>query len=165
MIVRQMEGEKMEEVKLTSKQIELLRKLYNEGKPIEVHTVEKSQEELAKELKVTRQALSFHLKALKEMGYVRTGRGFIDLTRKAIEFLENGVNNKAFIFVKVDPTKRKQVHEEIKRLKGIRAYRVTGNIDIVIEVDRTRFEEILDRISSIDGVRETITHFIIEPLT
>ncbi|NJE08073.1 Lrp/AsnC family transcriptional regulator [Thermococcus sp. M39] len=153
-----------ENVKLTSKQIELLRKLYNEGKPIEVHTVEKSQEELARELKVTRQALSFHLKTLKEIGYIRTGRGFIDLTRKAVEFLENGKNNKAFIFVKIDPTKRKEVYEEIKELNGIRAYRVTGNIDIVIEVDRTRFEEILDKVSSIDGVRETITHFIIEPI-
>ncbi|MBO8175429.1 MAG: Lrp/AsnC family transcriptional regulator [Thermococcus sp.] len=155
-----MEGE----MKLTSKQIELLRKLYNEGKPIEVHTVEKSQEELAKELKVTRQALSFHLKTLKEMGYVRTGRGFIDLTRKAVDFLENGRNNKAFIFVKIDPMKRKEVYEKIKRLNSIRAYRVTGNIDMVIEVDRTKFEEVLDKISSIDGVRETITHFIIEPV-
>ncbi|AHF80907.1 Lrp/AsnC family transcriptional regulator [Thermococcus paralvinellae] len=149
-------------VKLTSKQIELLRKLYNEGKPIEVHTVEKSQDELARELKVTRQALSFHLKTLKEMGYVRTGRGFIDLTKKAIEFLENGKNNKAFIFVKIDPTKRKEVYEKIKELSSIRAYRVTGNIDMVIEVDRTKFEEILDKVSSIDGVKETVTHFIIE---
>lgn len=154
----------MEEVKLTSKQIELLRKLYNDGKPIEVHTVEKSQEELAKELKVTRQALSFHLKTLKEMGYIRTGRGFIDLTKKALEFLENGKNNKAFIFVKIDPTKRKQVYEKIKGLNSIRAYRVTGNIDMVIEVDRTKFEEILDKISSIDGVKETVTHFIIESI-
>jgi len=154
----------MEEVKLTSKQIELLRKLYNDGKPIEVHTVEKSQEELAKELKVTRQALSFHLKTLKEMGYIRTGRGFIDLTKKALEFLENGKNNKAFIFVKIDPTKRKQVYEKIKGLNSIRAYRVTGNIDMVIEVDRTKFEEILDKISSIDGVKETVTHLIIESI-
>ncbi len=66
------------------RQLKLLRKLYEEGKTIEVHTVEKTQDELSKELGITRQALSNHLKVLKELGYIRTGRGFIDLTEKAL---------------------------------------------------------------------------------
>ncbi|ALM75717.1 Lrp/AsnC family transcriptional regulator [Thermococcus barophilus] len=153
-----------EGIKLTSKQLELLKILYNEGKPMEIYSVEKSQERLAKELKVTRQALSFHLKTLREMGLIRTGRGFIDLTKKALEVLGNGKDNKAYIFVKIDPTKRKHVYEKIKMIEGIKAYRVTGNIDMVIEVERARFEEVLDKISSIEGVRETISHFVIEPV-
>ena len=39
-----------DESKLTSRQMDLLRKLYQEGKTIEVHTVEKTQDEIANEL-------------------------------------------------------------------------------------------------------------------
>ena len=76
-----------EEHLLTSKQIELLKKFYKEGKTIEVRTVKKTQDEIASELGITRQALAIHLKSLKELGFIRTGRGFVDLTEKALKLL------------------------------------------------------------------------------
>ncbi|KUK17698.1 Lrp/AsnC family transcriptional regulator [Thermococcus sibiricus] len=149
------------ESKLTSRQMDLLRKLYQEGKTIEVHTVEKTQDEIADELSITRQALSNHLKTLKELGYIRTGRGFIDLTDKALEFLGEKKGD-VFIFVRIEPTKRKQVYESIRKLKIKRIHRVTGDIDLIVEADKTRLDEILEEVASLDGVRETITHVVFE---
>ena len=149
------------ESKVTSRQMDLLRKLYQEGKTIEVHTVEKTQDEIADELGITRQALSNHLKTLKELGYIRTGRGFIDLTDKALEFLGEKRGD-VFIFVRIEPTKRKQVYESIRKLKIKRIHRVTGDIDLIVEADKTRLDEILEEVASLDGVRETITHVVLE---
>lgn len=153
----------MEKNSLTPRQMKLLRKLYEEGKTIEVHTVEKTQDELADELGITRQALSNHLKVLKELGYIRTGRGFIDLTEKALELLGEKKGD-VFVFVKIEPTKRKHVYENIKKLKIKRIYRVTGDIDLIIEADKGKLDEILEEIASLDGVRETITHVVLEVL-
>ncbi len=153
----------MEKNSLTNRQLKLLKKLYEEGKPLEVHTVEKTQDELANELGITRQALSNHLKVLKELGYIRTGRGFIDLTEKALELLGEKKGD-VFIFVKIEPTKRKQVYENIRKLKVKRIYRVTGDIDLIIEADKSRLDEILEEIASLDGVKETITHVVLEVL-
>ncbi|NJE85626.1 Lrp/AsnC family transcriptional regulator [Thermococcus sp. CX2] len=148
---------------LTPRQIRLLRKFYDEGKTIEVHTVEKTQDELAEELGITRQALSNHLKILKELGYIRTGRGFIDLTDKALDLLGEKKGD-VFVFVRIEPTKRKHVYEEIKKLRIKKIYRVTGDIDLIIEADKTRLDEILEEIASLDGVKETITHIVLEVL-
>ncbi|MDI3475342.1 MAG: hypothetical protein PWQ95_1070 [Thermococcaceae archaeon] len=148
---------------LTPRQVKLLRKLYEESRPIEVHTVEKTQDELANELGITRQALSNHLKILKEMGYIRTGRGFIDLTEKALEALGEKKGD-VFVFVRIEPTKRKHVYESIKKMNIKRIYRVTGDIDLIIEADKTNLDEILEEIASLDGVKETITHVVLEVL-
>ncbi len=148
---------------LTPRQIKLLRKLYDEGKSIEVHTVEKTQDELAEELGITRQALSNHLKVLKELGYIRTGRGFIDLTEKALDLLGERKGD-VFVFVRIEPTKRKHVYEAIKNMNIKRIYRVTGDIDLIIEADKTRLDEILEEIASLEGVKETITHVVLEVL-
>jgi len=153
----------MEKNSLTSRQLKLLKKLYEEGRPLEVHTVEKTQDELANELGITRQALSNHLKVLKELGYIRTGRGFIDLTEKALELLGEKKGD-VFIFVRIEPTKRKQVYENIRKLKIKRIYRVTGDIDLIVEADKSRLDEILEEIASLDGVKETITHVVLEVL-
>ncbi|WP_048150073.1 Lrp/AsnC family transcriptional regulator [Thermococcus sp. AM4] len=153
----------MERNSLTSRQLKLLKKLYEEGRPLEVHTVEKTQDELASELGITRQALSNHLKVLKELGYIRTGRGFIDLTEKALELLGEKKGD-VFIFVRIEPTKRRQVYENVRKLKIKRIYRVTGDIDLVIEADKSKLDEILEEIASLDGVKETITHVVLEVL-
>ena len=148
---------------LTSKQFELLEKFYEEGKTIEVRTVKKTQDEIASELRITRQTLNNHLKVLKELGFIRTGRGFIDLTEKALKLL--GEDGEVFVLVKIEPVKRREVYEAIRKFKVKKACRVTGDVDLIIEVNKTRLDEILEEISSLDGVRGTTTHIILETLT
>jgi len=147
---------------LTRRQIELLEKFYKESKAIEVHTVEKTQYEIASELKVTRQALSSYLRTLKELGFIRTGRGFVDLTEKALKLLDK--KKEVFILVKIEPTKRREVYEAIRRFKVKHVYRVTGDVDLIIKVDNGRLDEILEKISSLKGVKETTTYVIFETL-
>lgn len=103
---------------LTPRQMRLLKKFYEEGKTIEVHTVEKTQDELAKELGITRQALSNHLKILKELGYIRTGGrgGFIDLTDKALDLLGEKKGD-VFVFVKIEP-RRESTSTNTSRSSG-----------------------------------------------
>ncbi|RLF74900.1 AsnC family transcriptional regulator, partial [Thermococci archaeon] len=45
-----------------------------------------------------------------------------------------------------------------------RACRVTGDVDLIIEVDKARLDEVLGEVASLDGVRETRTHIILETL-
>ena len=152
-----------EEHLLTSKQIELLEKFYEEGKTIEVRTVKKNQDEIASELGITRQALAIHLKSLRELGFIRTGRGFIDLTEKALKLL--GEKGEVFILVKIEPVKRREVYDAVRKFKVKRACRVTGDVDLILEVDKARLDEVLDEVASLDGVRGTTTHIILETLT
>jgi len=156
-------GKMVNENRLTPRQFELLEKFYEEGKAIEVRTVKKTQDEIASELGITRQALNIQLRTLKELGYIRTGRGFIDLTEKALRFL--GEKGKVFVLVKIEPTKRKKVYDAIRKFKVKRACRVAGDVDLIIVVDKTRLDEILEEISSLDGVRRITTHVILETLT
>ncbi len=148
---------------LTDRQLQILRALFNISDSTTVFTVKKTQSQLAKELNLTRQALNIHLRRLREEGLIRTGRGFIDLTRKALQVLGAGTSE-AFVFLKVAPSKREQVYEIVKTLPSIRLFRVTGEIDLVAMVPQSQLDSFLERVSSIDGVESTSSHVIISVL-
>ena len=148
---------------LTEKQIEILRTLRAESKLIKVFTVEENQSALAKKLGITRQALNVHLRKLKEAGFIRTGRGFIDLTDKALEAL--GVRTaEAFVAVKIEPRARNQAYSRIKMLPVERVYRVTGDIDLLVVINQALLDDFLKQVSKIEGVKDTTTYVVIERL-
>ena len=149
--------------KLTEKQIEILRTLLEESKAIRVFTVERTQTEIAKRLGVTRQALNVHLRRLKELGYIRTGRGFVDLTDKALEAL-GLVTAEAFVAVRIEPKARNKAYSKIRSLPVERVYRVTGDIDLMVVVNQAMLDDILKQIARIEGVKETTTYVVIERL-
>ncbi len=152
-----------ERVMLTEKQLRLLHMLFNMSRAMRVYTVEKSQEALAKELGITRQALNIHLRRLKEEGLIRTGRGFIDLTEKAVRVLKAQTSS-ALVLIKVEPKLRQQAYKKIVKLPIEKLYRVTGEIDLVAIVDQSKLDQFLREISSIEGVKETSAHVVIEVL-
>ncbi len=148
---------------LTEKQVALLNLLFRKSEPMRVFTVTETQSELSRELGITRQALNIHLRKLKEEGYLRTGRGFIDLTEKALELL--GVKKgDAFIAIKVEPQRRLEAYERIKELPVERIHRVTGDIDLIVQLSQAQLDEILNHIANIKGVKETRTYIVIESL-
>ncbi|RLF15281.1 MAG: AsnC family transcriptional regulator [Thermoprotei archaeon] len=151
------------EITLTEKQMKILRILYEKSRSMRVYTVNESQEELAKELNITRQALNIHLRKLKEAGIIRTGRGFIDLTEKALKFL--GLQTAtAFVLIKVEPAKRRQAYEAISKLPAEKIYRVTGEVDLIAIVNQAKLDSFLKAVSSIEGVRSTSAHIVLESL-
>lgn len=148
---------------LTDRQIQILRMLFKISDSATVFTVKKTQVELAKELNLTRQALNIHLRRLREEGLIRTGRGFIDLTRKALQVLGAGTSE-AFVFLRIEPPKREQVYEKVKNIPSLRLFRVTGEIDLIALVPQAQLESFLETVSSIDGVESTSSHVIISVL-
>jgi len=72
---------------LTKRTRQLLRLLYEKGKSTNAYTLHLKQDELARQLNISRQALNVHLRKLRDLSYIRTGRGFIDVTDEGLSAL------------------------------------------------------------------------------
>jgi len=146
---------------LTKRSVQLLKMLYDRGKSTSTYTLHVKQDELSEQLGISRQALNVHLRKLKNTGYIRTGRGFIDVTEKGLNAL--GVSTTpAFILIKVSPVKRIQVYDKIRELAVSRAFRIAGEVDALIIVERENLDEILKKLYAIDGIQDTRSYVTIE---
>lgn len=156
-----MEEDSLEE--LTRRSVQLLKMLYERGKTTSTYSLHVKQDELAKQLGISRQALNVHLRKLRDSSYIRTGRGFIDVTEKGLNAL--GIaSNPAFILVKVSPLKRMYAYEKVKELKVRKAFRIAGDVDALLIVDREKLDEVLKKLSSIDGIQDTKSYVTIEAI-
>jgi DNA-binding Lrp family transcriptional regulator len=148
---------------LTRRSLQLLRILYEKGKSTTTFTLHVKQDELATQLGISRQALNVHLRKLRDLNLVRTGRGFIDVTEKGLNSL--GVSSApAFILIKVSPTKRIYVCERLGELTVQRAFRIAGDVDALIIVGREKLDEVLKKLYSIDGIQDTRSYVTIETI-
>jgi DNA-binding Lrp family transcriptional regulator len=137
--------------------------LYERGKSTNIYTLHARQSDLAKELGISRQALNLHLKKLRDLNYIRTGRGFIDVTEKGLNAL--GVSSTpAFILIKVYPPKRSEVYEKIREIFVQNAFRVAGDVDAALVVERDRLNEVLRKLSAIEGIKDTKSYVTIETI-
>jgi DNA-binding Lrp family transcriptional regulator len=135
--------------------------LYEKGKSTSIYTLRVKQDELSGQLGISRQALNVHLRKLKSAGYIRTGRGFIDVTEKGLNAL--GVSTTpAFILLKVSPVKRIHVYNQIKAVAVTRAFRIAGDVDALLIVERENLDEILKKLYAIDGIQDTRSYVTIE---
>jgi DNA-binding Lrp family transcriptional regulator len=148
---------------LTKRSVQLLRKLYEKSKFTTTYNLGAKQDELSTQLGISRQAYNVHLRRLKNKGYIRTGRGFIDITEKGLNAL--GISSTpAFILIKVLPAKRNQAYEKIKEIAVSQAFRIAGDADTLITVEREKLDEILKKLCAIDGVQDTRSYVTIESL-
>ena len=146
---------------LSRRPLNLLKMLYEQGKLVTTYTLEMKQNELAKELEISRQALNVHLRKLRDLGYIRTGRGFIDVTEGGLKALGVSVNP-AFIFVKVSPLKRGEAYKRIMEFPIQRFFRVAGDMDAVLVVEREELEETLRKLAFVDGIQDTKSYITIQ---
>ena len=137
--------------------------LYEKGKSTNAYTLHLKQDELARQLNISRQALNVHLRKLRDLNYIRTGRGFIDVTDEGLNAL-GASSSPAFIFIKVSPLKRSYVYAKINELAVQRAYRIAGDIDALVMTEREKLDEVLKRLSSIDGIQDTKSYIAIETI-
>ena len=146
---------------LTKRSVKLLKMLYGKGRSTSTYTLRVKQDELSEQLGISRQALNVHLRKLKNAGYIRTGRGFIDVTEKGLSAL--GVSTTpAFILLKVSPVKRIQVYDQMKEIGVTRAFRIAGEVDALIIVERENLDAILKKLYAIDGIQDTRSYVTIE---
>ena len=144
----------MDKETLTQRPLRLLYTLYTQSKPATIYTVQIRQSELAKRLGISRQTLSAYLRKLRSRGYVRTGRGFIDITEDGLRML--GISaNPSFVFIRISPLKRKEAHQKLAGLPVQRVFRVSGDMDAVLIVEREKLDEALRKLTSVEGVRFT----------
>jgi len=147
----------------TGRPLRLLHMLYEKGKPTTTYTLMVKQSELAKQLNISRQALNVHLRKLRDQGHIRTGRGFIDVTEKGLSVLGISVNP-AFVFIKVSPLKRSGAYQQIMQFPVQRVFRVTGDMDAILQVEREKLNEALKKLALVDGVQETKSYITIQTL-
>ena len=148
---------------LTKRSVQLLRKLFEKARFTTNYTLNAKQDELSAQLGISRQAYNVHLRKLKNRGYIRSGRGFIDITEKGLSAL--GISSTpAFILIKVSPTKRVEVYKKIKEIGVWQAFRIAGEVDSLIIIERDTLDEVLKQLCDIDGVQETRSYVTIETI-
>lgn len=147
----------------TGRPLRLLRMLHERGKSTTTYTLNIKQSELAKQLNISRQALNVHLRKLRDQGHIRTGRGFIDVTEKGLSVLGVSVNP-AFVFIKVSPLKRGDVYQQLLQLPVQRIFRVTGDMDAVLQVEREKLDEALKKLAAVEGIQDTKSYMTIQTL-
>jgi DNA-binding Lrp family transcriptional regulator len=146
-----------------NRSINVLRMLYDRSSPLTTHTIKARQVELAKELGITRQALNIHLRKLRDEACIRTGRGFIDITDSGLKMLGFSAAP-AFLFIKIEPHMRSVAYSALLKLPIQRAFRVAGDMDAVVIMDRDSIDKVLAKIAQIPGVEDTKSYLAIEPL-
>ena len=148
---------------LTKRSVQLLRKLFEKARFTTNYTLNAKQDELSAQLGISRQAYNVHLRKLKNRGYIRSGRGFIDITEKGLSAL--GISSTpAFILIKVSPTKRAEVYKKMKEIGVWQAFRIAGEVDSLIIIERDTLDEVLKQLCNIDGVQETRSYVTIETI-
>ncbi|MCK4320536.1 Lrp/AsnC family transcriptional regulator [Candidatus Bathyarchaeota archaeon] len=141
----------------------LLRMMYAQGSPVTIYTIQIKQSELAKQLEISRQALNVHLRKLRDLGCIRTGRGFIDVTEEGLNALGVSVNP-AFIFIKISPLKREEAYQEMSNFPIQRIFRVAGDMDAVLLVEQENLDETLRKLALLEGIKETKSYVTIQTL-
>lgn len=148
---------------LTRRSMQILRILYKRGKATSTYSLHMKQKDLARQLGISRQALNVHLRKLRDCNYIRTGRGFIDVTEEGLNVL-GASSIPAFVFIKVSPHLREGVYKKIKKLNIQRAFRIAGDVDALLTVERSKLDEMLSKLSSIEGVKDTKSYVSIESI-
>lgn len=148
---------------LSGRPLRLLRMLLEKSRPVTFYTMHIKQSELARQLQISRQALNVHLRKLRDLGYIRTGRGFIDITEEGLILL--GIStNPAFVFLKVSPLKRTDAYRKMAEMPVQRIFRVAGDMDVVVTVQRDKLDEALQRLGAVEGVQDTRSYITIQVL-
>ena len=104
-----------------------------------------------------------HLRKLRDEGYIRTGRGFIDVTEKGLSVLGSSPNP-AFVFIKVSPLKREEAYREIEKFPAQRIFRVAGDMDAILIVEREKLDEALQKLALVKGIQDTKSYVAIKPI-
>lgn len=143
--------------------MKILRTLFERSRFMTTYAVTMKQSQLAAELGITRQALNVHLRKLRNENYIRTGRGFVDITEKGLRAL--GIaTDPTFLFIKISPQKRAEAYRRIGSLNVRQLFRVAGEMDLVAVVGREELDGILKQIAQVEGVEDTHSYISIESL-
>jgi DNA-binding Lrp family transcriptional regulator len=140
--------------RLTKKTLKVLGLLCESGDPTTVLTSSITQQDLARKLHITRQALSVHISRLAEAGFIQVGRGFINVTENGLK--ASGYHHSPVILiVRVAPQNHRDAYERIKRIHASEIFRVAGDADFAILLEHRDLDKVLQDLYAIPGILET----------
>ena len=85
------------------------------------------------------------------------------MTEKGLNLL--GISaNPAFVFVKISPLKRSEAYDKIFKLPNQRIYRIAGDMDAILVIERDKVDAALNMLADVDGVLDTRTYIAIQTL-
>jgi DNA-binding Lrp family transcriptional regulator len=64
----------------------------------------------------------------------------------------------------VSPAKRVEVYEKLTKIAVLQVFRVAGEVDALIVIERENLDAILNQLCEMDGVQETRSYVTIETL-
>lgn len=138
-------------IELSERQKEILRFLEKKSQKRRIYATEVSFDEVSKTFNMTRQGMTKHFQTLKKEGFVRVGRGFIDLCEKGKCYLDAPKESVYFI-LEVKPSKKSEIMAVIKDLKFKRGDLEEEGTEIFIQVDPEYREDFLKYLDAFDGV-------------
>jgi DNA-binding Lrp family transcriptional regulator len=68
------------------------------------------------------------------------------------------------VLVKISPVKRIQVYGKIKELALQRAFRIAGDVDALLIVEREKLDDVLKKLYSVEGIQDTKSYVTIEAI-
>ncbi|WP_228546123.1 Lrp/AsnC family transcriptional regulator [Halegenticoccus tardaugens] len=124
---------------------------------------DKSLEELADELDLSKSAIHYRLKKHRERGVIKS----VNATLDPLAF---GLNMMVITNVSVTHERgyAEEIGERLSAVKGVeQVYYTMGDVDFVVisrVQNRTQMNDLIDEIISIDGVNETSSQFVMNEL-
>ena len=72
--------------------------------------------------------------------------------------------NPAFVFIKVSPLKRGDAYQQMMQFPIQRIFRVTGDMDAILQVEREKLDDALKKLAAIEGIQDTKSYITIQTL-
>jgi len=136
---------------LSEKQKEILRFLEKRSQRKRIYATDVSFDEISATFHMTRQGMNKHFQTLKKEGFVRVGRGFIDLCEKGKRFLDAPEEDACFI-IEVKPNKKAEVVAAIKNLKFRRGELGEEGGEIFMQAEKEYTQDVIRYLQAFDGV-------------
>ncbi len=138
---------------ITAKEIEILRKLVENGRV--------TYTQIARELGMSPAGVMKKVRKLEELGIIK---GYTAL----VEHAKLGKGNKYIILLETEPGKHSDVSRKVVELLGnsvLEVHEITGQYDVVLKViagNQSELNSILRKIQSIPGLRDTNTSLVLD---
>ncbi len=140
---------------ITAKEIEILRKLVDNGRI--------TYTQIARELGMSPAGVMKKVKKLEELGIVKGYTALIDHSKL-------GKGSKYIILLETEPGKHSEVARKVVEILGnsvLEVHEITGQYDVLLKViagSQSELNEILRKIQSIPGLRDTNTSLVLETI-
>lgn len=138
---------------ITAKEIEILRKLVENGRI--------TYTQIARELGMSPAGVMKKVRKLEELGIIK---GYTTL----VDHAKLGKGNKYIILLEVEPGKHGDVARRAVELLGnsiLEVHEITGQFDVILKVvagSQSELNDILRKIQSIPGLRDTNTSLVLD---